>query len=281
MLLRSRIAPTPSGYLHAGNAFNFLLTYHVVRQSGGSIRLRIDDLDTPRIRQEYITDVFDSLNWLGISWDEGPHTPEEHYRLYSQQLRLDRYHKYLDVLTATGKVFACSCSRQEIERNSRDGHYSGSCIGKGIPLDAPDTSLRIVIPDPCLVTIHDRMKGVVTVDLYRVMRHFVVRRRDGIPAYHLASLADDLDFHINCIVRGEDLLHSTAAQLYLASLLQEPVFSSARFYHHPLFADDDGRKLSKSAGSISLKHQRAAGMKPEMLSGLVASAIQQMQTPDQ
>ena len=110
-------------------------------------------------------------------------------------------------------------------------------------------------------------------DLYRVMRHFIIRRRDGIPAYHLASLTDDVDFGINCVVRGEDLLHSTAAQLYLADLTGGNAFSNTRFYHHPLVLDDYGRKRSKSAGSISLKHQRLVNETAEQIRALAYSWI--------
>ena len=106
--IRTRIAPTPSGYLHIGNAFNFLLTEHLAKRASASVRLRIDDLDILRMRQEYVTDIFQSLRWLGISTDEGPKNGEEQKTLFAQSLRLAQYNAFIEKLIATGLVFACS-----------------------------------------------------------------------------------------------------------------------------------------------------------------------------
>jgi glutamyl/glutaminyl-tRNA synthetase len=269
-VFRSRIAPTPSGFLHTGNACSFLLTEQIVRRANGQLRLRIDDLDAPRARREYVEDIFETLHWLGIAWDEGPRDAEEHYSRYSQQLRGQRYHQYIDALIAGGQVFACSCSRKEIQDRSADGQYPGTCRNRGIPLDTPGAALRVRTPDPCIIRVPDEREGLVEVNLAQTMRDFVIRRRDGIPAYHIASLADDVDFDINYIVRGADLLHSTAAQLYLASLLGETKFTGTRFLHHPLLTDEGGNKLSKSAGSVSLKSWRERGQSPETLRRMAA-----------
>lgn len=242
-----------------GNAFNFLLTWLLVRAHGGSLRLRIDDLDAPRARQEFIDDIFDALRWLGIDWDEGPRNAAEHLEQYSQQQRLPAYRKLLQKLAAQGHVFACTCSRKTIRTQDGDGQYPGTCLHRHLPLDTPDAAWRTTTPPGTLIILEDRLAGPQTIDLYRMVRHFIVRRRDGIPAYHIASLADDLDHGINLIVRGADLLDSTAAQLYLAGLLQEERFRQVQFCHHPLVLDDAGNKLSKSAGSISLRAWRDAG----------------------
>jgi len=272
-VLRSRIAPTPSGFLHEGNACSFLLTAQIVEQARGMLRLRIDDLDAPRARPEYVEDIFETLHWLGIDWDEGPRNAEAHYARYSQQLRIPRYHQYINTLIAEGHVFACACSRKDILAHSRDGLYPGTCRNRHIPPGTPGTALRILTPDPCPVHFRDERQGDVAVDLSQAMRDFIIRRRDGIPAYHIASLADDLDFGINYIVRGADLLHSTAAQLYLASLLGEARFAAVRFLHHPLLTDSAGNKLSKSAGSASVRSLREKGESPEALRRLPAEWI--------
>ena len=262
-MVRSRIAPTPSGYLHIGNAVNFAITWLWVRKNKGSLRLRIDDLDTPRSKPEYVEDIFRTLDWLGLDWDEGPQSPDEQERQYSQLLRTEVYNEFIKRLVQNGKVFACTCPRSEIQLHSHDGQYPGTCRYKELALDKPEKALRLLTPENTVLTINDIQKGEVQLDLYKVMRDFVIRRRDGIPAYQIASLKDDLDFNINYIVRGEDLLYSTAAQLYMANLCNESGFSRTTFHHHGLLHDDKGNKLSKSAGSVSLKAWREQGRKPE------------------
>lgn len=263
--IHTRIAPTPSGLLHIGNAFNFLLTEHLAKERGATLRLRIDDLDALRKRPEYITDIFESLRWLSIEPDEGPQNPVDQELHFSQRLRLPVYDRMLQRLADTGLVFACTCSRKDLER-SGTGQYAGTCIRKDIPLDTPDVAWRIQTPQQdAAIHFCDRILGDQRFDLREVQRHFIVRRRDGLPAYHVASLCDDADYRINLIVRGADLLTSTAAQLYLARLLKLEHFYGSAFYHHPLLTDAHGVKLSKSTGSTSLKALREMGLSPDKL----------------
>ena len=258
-MVRSRIAPTPSGLLHRGNAYNFLLSKHLAGQPG-KIQLRIDDLDAPRVRPEYLQDIFDTLDWLNIIPDSGPRNINEQQEIYSQQLRIPRYNNTLDQLVKSGNIFACTCSRKEILERSIDSQYPGTCRHKQLPLDTPDASWRLEIPKKTIVCFEDLLLGEVKLDLYDAARDFVVRRRDGIPAYHIASLTDDEDSGINTIVRGKDLLESTAIQLHLAKLLGLPSFQTTRFFHHPLIETTEGEKLSKSAGSTSIRSIRESGM---------------------
>jgi glutamyl/glutaminyl-tRNA synthetase len=269
-MLRSRIAPTPSGYLHIGNAFNFILTWLWVRKEGGSLHLRIDDLDAPRIKPEYVDDIFYTLNWLGLDWDKGPQTVAEQEKQFSQKHRVGVYTSLINKLMHNGNTFACSCSRKELATYSQ---YPGTCRLKGLPLNNPDCSLRIVTPQNNPIRFKDYVDGEVTVNLYNEMRDFIIRRRDGIPAYQIASLIDDIDFKINLIVRGRDLITSTAAQLYLAELAGDEVFRKATFYHHPLLMDEIGEKLSKSAGSDSIKTWRGKSENPEQLYQLFSKML--------
>jgi glutamyl-tRNA synthetase len=262
-MVRSRIAPTPSGYLHAGNALNFIITWLYVRSKSGSLRLRIDDLDAPRARAEYIDDIFKTLEWLGVDWDEGPQSADEQSKKYSQTLRLDRYHELIKLLIQQGGVFACSCSRKEILEHNTDALYPGTCRYKKLATDSPDTALRIITDEGMVINVPHMQARSLPVELYKVMRDFVIRRRDGIPAYHVASLADDTDFGINMIIRGADLVTSSAAQLFLAQKAALDVFSKASFYHHPLISDSHGNKLSKSAGSMSLMAWRERHQTPD------------------
>jgi glutamyl-tRNA synthetase len=227
-----------------------------VRRADGVLRLRIDDIDAPRVRPEYIDDIFRTLAWLGLDWDEGPQTPDEHQRLYSQSLRAERYDELIQQLINSGKVFACQCSRKDLSEKSCN------CLEKNLSLHQPDTALRIITSLDA-IKVHDPKSGITSVSLSDDMKDFVIRRRDGIASYQVASLTDDIDHRINLIVRGQDLLYSTAAQLYLASLIGDNDFSKTSFYHHLLLKDEEGNKLSKSAGSLSLKAMRESNTSSE------------------
>ncbi len=259
-MIKSRIAPTPSGFLHVGNALNFLLTSAIVQEGGGELRLRIDDLDAPRIRPEYLEDIFETLSWLDIRYQQGPTDAADHVAKFRQELRLPVYHSLLNQLAVSGHLFACNCSRKALLAVSPDGQYSGTCRFKNIPLDTPDVSWRLITPQNKAIQFGDTLMGDVSINLYQQARDMIVRRRDGLPAYHMASLADDMGYGINTIVRGEDLLLSTAVQLYLAELLELDPFLQTTFYHHPLLVDGSGQKISKSAGSASIRAMRRAGV---------------------
>lgn len=241
---RFRLAPTPSGFLHVGNAVNFTLNWLAARlHPGARVLLRIDDLDAERKRPEYVQDIFDTLNWLGLDWDEGPRDPDDFEKNWSQHLRLPRYFKALEELRAGGHLFACAKSRRELE--PFQGKYPPEFRDQGLSLDDPDVAWRIRTPE-----------GFPLPD-------FIVRRRDGIPAYQLASVSDDLYFGITHVVRGADLQDSTMAQLFLAECLNRPDFARVQFLHHPLLTDEAGEKLSKSAGASALRQWRVEGRSPE------------------
>lgn len=265
MSLLTRFAPTPSGLLHPGNAFSFLLTWALARHKNARILLRIDDLDAARARPEFVEDVFRSIEWLGLDYDTGPGGPEEFFRHYSQQLRLPLYDALLAQLQQGGHLFACTCSRTAIRATSAEGHYPGTCRELARPLHQPDTAWRVKTPQPPLFTFPDLSAEAPLHICFEP--DFIVRRKDGLPAYQIASLADDLHYGVNLVVRGADLLPSTAAQLFLANLPGErnaatAAFLQTEFYHHPLIEDQAGHKLSKSKGAGSLKAMREQGVGP-------------------
>lgn len=233
--------------------------------------LRIDDLDRERANQRYIEDIFDTLNFLQIPWHEGPRNPREQEENYSQLRRMELYNALLQQLRAAGMLFACSCSRSEILQANPDGSYTGACLDKKLSLDAEGVSWRLrtdLIQEVAIKTGH----GIVHTALPATMRYFVVRKKDGIPSYQLASLADDLHFGVDLIVRGNDLWPSTIAQHFLAELLAAAPFSDAVFYHHPLLTEAGGRKLSKSAGDRSIQYFRSRGGRPETVYSAIARA---------
>jgi len=263
MMLRTRFAPTPSGYLHKGNAYSFILTWLVARSQAGRIVLRIDDLDSTRKRADYVSDVFESLEWLGLDYDEGPQGPDEFEAKFSQSRRLDEYNGALNRLRESGLLFACECTRKTIQQ-SIDGKHSTDCKASGKSLDLGDVAWRVTT-SPSGIEWTDDDGTARSVNLHESMRDFVVRRKDKIPAYQLASLIDDKLSDINYVVRGVDLLDSTAAQRLLATYLDTNHFSDACFLHHPLLTDVEGVKLSKSAGASSLKTLRESESTPSKL----------------
>jgi len=255
----SRMAPTPSGYLHLGNAVNFLVTWALVRARGGTLHLRIDDMDGIRFRDEVLNDIFESLEWLGLDWDGGPTGPDEFHRRFSLQKRRDVYRSELDRLTQeTGKLFACECSRSAIKKVASSGLYPGTCRQCGHALVPHKTAMRVEVDEGTVIRVngHD-------LNLSKTFGDFLLWRKDDQPAYQFASLLEDEAGQINFIVRGEDLLPSTAAQLYLADLFHADHFRRCAFLHHSLIQGEDGEKLSKSRGAYALKDMRDAGMSPD------------------
>ncbi|WP_426061126.1 glutamate--tRNA ligase family protein [Hymenobacter sp. B1770] len=238
----SRLAPTPSGYLHLGNAVNFVLTWLLTRQAGGILHLRIDDLDRARLRAAYLDNIFRVIDWLGIDYDHGPNGPDDFLRHYSQLLHLPEYNAVLRRLTLSaplqrpGQVQASTRSRT----TGADAPAS---------LETPGAAWRIHVPAGTTVPVPDVWQGETTVPLGALMPDFVIRKKDGVVAYQVASVVDDLRLGTSLIVRGLDLLPSTAAQLWLAGQLSETaIFNTSRvqFLHHPLLTNADGQKLSKS-----------------------------------
>lgn len=266
----TRLAPTPSGFLHAGNALNFLLTDRLARHTGATLRLRIDDLDAERERQTYVEDIFEGLAWLGIRPDVGPRDAEDQRLHGSQRLRIPRYLELAGALRAAGRVYACGCSRQQRTTLMAAGRTTCGCRTAGLDLDDGSLAWRVRIPEDEEVTVHGLYGPPRTERPFAWLPDPVLlqRSQDGRPrrpAYQLASLADDVDHGITFIVRGEDLFPSTLVQLHLARVLGLSAFATVRFLHHPLLTDDSGAKLSKSEGATSLRAMRLAGHGPQTL----------------
>ncbi len=273
--LHTRIAPTPSGLLHVGNAWSFTLTWLAARASGGTVRLRIDDLDAERARDEYLEDIFASLRWLGLDWDAGPRNVADFRAAYSQRLRLDRYGEAISKLAADGHAYACACSRAKARRAALErgvGVYPGSCRARGLDVASTGHVLRFRVPEG-EVRARDENGGAFALRSARDIGDFVLRRRGGDPAYQIASVLDDAAHGVNFVVRGLDLMPSTGAQLALASALGLRGFPDIRFWHHELVRDDSGEKLSKSRGDESLVALRARFSDPAPLFRWFAVAL--------
>ncbi len=261
----SRLAPTPSGYLHFGNAFNFLLTYLLVHFHDGVLHLRIDDLDGPRVERSSVEDIFFQLEWLGIDYHFGPSGPDDLYSRFSQQLRKDRYFNAIEVLQKASHLFACECSRSKIRKSSSSTIYPGICRNKNLNFLKDNQTWRVIVPEKTFVCYRTLTNNKNYIDLTTGIGDFVIRRRDGLPAYQIASLMDDIELGVNLIVRGSDLITSTGAQLFLAKCLNDSFFPAAHFVHHMLMKNESGKKLSKSSGDHSLKFLRNKYNRPTIV----------------
>jgi glutamyl/glutaminyl-tRNA synthetase len=252
-----RIAPTPSGFLHLGNVLSFALTAAVANRTQSQILLRIDDLDHQRVNEAFIHDIFDTLNYLDIPWHEGPRNLNEVQKHWSQCHRMELYQHALTQLENSGQVFACTCSRSEIQSISE--YYPGNCYDLNKALNAELVKWRLNTNMAGTIPVNNLLKDCTHALLPASVNHFIVRKRDGFPAYQLSSLVDDVHFGITHIVRGADLWPSTVAQQHLANVLNAHSFTRIKFYHHELLMDDKNQKLSKSAGATSVRYLRQQG----------------------
>jgi glutamyl/glutaminyl-tRNA synthetase len=234
--LVTRIAPTPSGYLHVGNALNMVLTHWLARARRGRLLLRIDDFDTGRARATYLEDVFRTLDWLRIDIDAGPSGPADFHSSWSMSTRIDQFRRARDQLMAGDhdSVFVCRCSRHDLDPT---GRCVAGCRERDLALEPGRTALRMSVPA-------GSARG-----LPLPAGDHVLWRRDDLPAYQLGSVVADEDLAVTAIVRGVDLLASSALQLHLAGTLPAPGFAGVDLRHHALLGAPDGHKLSKSAGA--------------------------------
>ena len=229
----SRIAPTPSGYLHAGNAYNFILTYLLTRSLGGVLHLRIDDYDLGRYRREFVQNIFDVLEFLGLDYDKGATSVSDFEQNFSFKTRAKRYENALEKL---GEIYICECTRATKDAYE-NGIYTKICKDKKLNFIKDKTAIRLSVDE------NDELGRIVAAQ----MGDFVIYKKDFTPAYNFASVIDDEDMEVNLVVRGEDLLPCTLAQRYLAKRLNFG-FLNAKFIHHKLLLDG-GKKLSKSSKS--------------------------------
>ena len=277
--MRGRYAPSPTGQLHLGNARTALLAYWQARAQNGQFVMRVEDLDLQRSRPEFIQANLQELRWLGLSWDEGPDVGGP-YAPYKQSARFELYEKALKVLEASGHLFECYLSRKDLRGDLQVAsapHGAGTVYGAAQrnlneqvktqkQREGKTSSLRFAVK-PQTLTFQDEVLGSVTLNPAQETGDFVVRRADGEWAYQLAVVVDDIAMNITHVLRGDDLLPSTGAQLLLYEALgaEPPTFA-----HVPLLLNTDGSRLAKRKGSLTLTSLKAAGVKPERVVGLLA-----------
>ncbi len=261
--IKGRFAPSPSGRMHLGNVFTALISWMSVRSRGGKWLLRIEDLDPQRSKMEYARMIEDDLSWLGLDWDEGGLDDLGPAGPYSQSRRGHIYEKALARLEATGMTYPCYCTRADIMATQAPHESDGRIVYHGICRPAPVPpfdnkpsgnyrATRLYVPSEC-ITFDDRTYGRQSVNLAEHCGDFVLRRADGAWAYQLAVVLDDALMGVTEVVRGCDLLLSSAQQIYLYNLLG---YDPPQFAHLPLICNLDGQRLSKRDQSMSMAELR-------------------------
>lgn len=268
MTVRVRIAPSPTGFLHVGNARTALFNWLFARNRGGVFIVRIDDTDRERSTPEYEADILESLRWLGLDWDEGVEVGGPHGS-YRQSDRFDRYRELAEGLVSKGLAYHDPRSPEELEalreKARREGRHPGAYIRR--PEKRADRGpIRLVVPQEDPVVFEDVVRGEMSFHPESI-DDFVILRSDGTPTYHLASTVDDIDYRITHVARGEDLLPSTPKHILLARALgaEPPVYA-----HLPLLRGPDGKLLSKRHGATAVSHYRDRGYLPEAMFNYLA-----------
>jgi glutamyl-tRNA synthetase len=259
MSVVTRFAPSPTGYLHVGGARTALYSWLYAQRMGGEFVLRIEDTDIERSTQEAIDAIIEGMDWLGLNWDKGP---------YYQTKRFDRYKELVDQLLAQDKAYRCFCSKERLDE-LRDGQeargekrrYDGCC--RDLSADQIDASkphvIRFKNPLDGTVAFEDNIRGTIEV-ANSELDDLIIARTDGTPTYNFCVVIDDWDMNITHVVRGEDHINNTPRQINILNALEAPV---PEYAHVSMILGDDGKKLSKRHGAVSVMQYRDDGYLPE------------------
>lgn len=270
--LRTRIAPSPTGFLHIGTARTALINYICAKQNNGHFILRIEDTDLLRSDLKFEQDIIEGLKWLGILWDEGPDIGGEHGP-YRQTQRTDTYKKYIKQLLAENKAYHCFCDEKELEQQRElmmaegvSPKYSGKCASR-TKEDAEEkikkgekSIIRFRVPNKKII-FHDLIKGKIEFNT-ELMGDITIAKNEDTPLYNFAVVVDDYEMKINLVIRGEDHVSNTPKQILMQAALE---FNTPIYAHLPLVLGSDKRKLSKREGAVSIIEYRNQGYLPEAM----------------
>ena len=258
MTVRTRFAPSPTGYLHIGGVRTALFSWLYARRHGGQFVLRIEDTDLERSTPESVNAILEGMTWLGLEYDEGP---------FYQTHRFERYNEVIQELLDKGLAYRCNCSRERLDA-LRDGQlqrkekprYDGHCRGLLVDPDEPHV-IRFRNPQEGSVVVDDRIRGKIIFGNAE-LDDLIIRRTDGAPTYNLTVVVDDADMGVTDVIRGDDHVNNTPRQVnILKALGKEP----PRYAHVPMILGDDGSRLSKRHGAVSVLEYRNQGILPEAL----------------
>ncbi|HOP17056.1 MAG: glutamate--tRNA ligase [Chromatiaceae bacterium] len=258
MTIKTRFAPSPTGYLHVGGARTALFSWLYARRHGGQFVLRIEDTDLERSTEDSVNAILEAMDWLDLDYDEGP---------YYQTQRFDRYNEVIDQLLAAGQAYRCTCSKDRLDvlraeqmANKQKPRYDGHCRGRDVDPDQPHV-VRFLNPQDGDVVIDDLIRGSIVVSNTE-LDDLIIRRTDGSPTYNLSVVVDDHDMGITQVIRGDDHINNTPRQINMFRAMGWPV---PAFGHVPMILGDDGARLSKRHGAVSVMQYKEDGFLPEAL----------------
>jgi glutamyl-tRNA synthetase len=259
MTIRTRFAPSPTGYLHVGGARTALFSWLYARKHGGTFILRIEDTDLERSTVDAVNAILEGMTWLGLEYDEGP---------FYQTHRFERYRAIAQQLLNEGKAYHCYCTREELDSlraeqlaRKEKPRYDGRCRHRTGPREGVQPVIRFRNPDDGEVVIEDLVRGRVVVKNSE-LDDLIILRSDGTPTYNFTVVVDDLDMKITHVIRGDDHLNNTPRQINILKALDAPL---PKYAHVPMILGPDGAKLSKRHGAVSVMQYRDDGYLPEAL----------------
>jgi len=258
MTIKTRFAPSPTGYLHVGGVRTALFSWLYARKHGGKFVLRIEDTDLERSTQESVNAILEGMTWLGLEYDEGP---------FYQTHRFDRYKEIIQQLLHQGDAYYCYCSKEELDAlrerqkaSKEKPRYNGKCRDASHQ-DATEAVIRFKNPTEGEVVINDLVKGQIVV-ANKELDDLIIARADGTPTYNLTVLVDDMDMEVNYVIRGDDHVNNTPRQINILKALGAEL---PHYAHIPMILGDDGARLSKRHGAVGVMQYRDDGYLPEAL----------------
>ncbi|WP_163327785.1 glutamate--tRNA ligase [Desulfurobacterium thermolithotrophum] len=279
MSIRVRFAPSPTGFMHVGNARTALFNYLFAKHNDGKLILRIEDTDLERHSEEAVNVIYEALKWMGISWDEGPDIGGD-YGPYRQSERLDIYKRYIEELKSKGLVYECFCTPEELDAMRKEQlergeppRYTGKCRNlteeekERLKAEGRKPVLRFKVPEDRVIKFKDLIKGEIEIHSRQLGGDFVLVRSNGMPVYNFVVVIDDALMKISHVIRGEDHISNTPKQILLYEALG---FSIPQFAHLPMILGTDRSKLSKRHGSTSVKEFRDKGYLSESFTNFLA-----------
>jgi len=259
MSIRTRFAPSPTGYLHIGGARTALFSWLHARKHGGKFILRIEDTDRERSTEESVNAILEGMNWLGLNYDEGP---------FYQTDRFDRYNEVIKQLLSDDKAYYCYCSKDELETmrteqmaNKQKPRYDGRCRHRTEPVSGVEPVVRFKTPLEGQVVVNDLIRGKIAFQ-NNELDDLIIARSDGTPTYNLTVVVDDLDMGMTHVIRGDDHINNSPRQMHIFRALggEPPIFA-----HVPMILGEDGKRLSKRHGAVGVMQYRDDGYLPEAL----------------
>lgn len=258
MTVRTRFAPSPTGFLHVGGARTALFSWLYARKHGGQFVLRIEDTDLERSTAESVNAILEGMTWLGLEYDEGP---------FYQTQRFARYEEVIQYLMDKGLAYRCDCPKERLEelreeamKRKEKPRYDGRCRHREVDPNEPHV-IRFRNPEEGTVVVDDLIRGRVVFENAE-LDDLIIKRSDGSPTYNLTVVVDDMDMQIDHVIRGDDHLNNTPRQVNILNALGYP---PPKYAHVPMILGDDGARLSKRHGAVSVMQYREEGYLPEAL----------------